>query len=215
MVHWGDLNVVRFPSEKARGQNFTQAMADFSDFISSYGLVDPLLEGRQYTWSNGKEEEALSRLDRFLFTTNWEDQFPSIIQRRMPRLLFDHFPLMLECGQFQQGKRPFWFENMWLKAEGFVDQVRQWWGSYQFHGSPSHVLAKKLKALKADLKKWNVESFGHVSVKMNQLWLELVELDSMAEGRPLSMVEKNQKAQIAMELEKMALLEEISWRAKI
>jgi hypothetical protein len=121
---------------------------------------------------------------------------------------------MLECGQFQQGKRPFRFENMWLKAEGFVDQVRQWWGSYQFHGSPSHVLAKKLKALKSDLKKWNVESFGHVSVKMNQLWLELAELDSMAEGRSLSMVEKNQKAQIAMELEKLALLEEISWRQK-
>ena len=189
-------------------------MADFSDFISSCGLVDPPLEVGQYTWSNGREEETLSRLDRFLFTTNWEDQFPSIIQRRMPRLLSDHFPFTLECGQFQHGKRPFHFENMWLKAEGFVDHVRHWWGSYHFHGSPSHVLANKLKALKADLKKWNVESFGHVSVKMNQLWIELAELDSMAEGRSLSMVEKNQKAQITIELEKMALLEEISWRQK-
>ncbi len=41
----GDLNVVRFPSEKARGQNFTQAMADFSEFISSCGLVDPPRKG--------------------------------------------------------------------------------------------------------------------------------------------------------------------------
>ncbi len=46
---------------------------------------------------------------------------------------------------------------------------------------------------------------------MNQLWLEL---DSMAEGRSLSMAEKNQKAQVIMELEKTALLEEISWRQK-
>jgi hypothetical protein len=120
----GDLNVVRFPSEKARGHNFTQAMADFSDFISSCGLVDPPLEGGQYTWSNSREEEAMSRLDRFLFTPNWEDQFPSITQHRLPRLLFDHFPLMLECGQFQHGKRPFRFENMWLQVEGFVDHVR-------------------------------------------------------------------------------------------
>ena len=120
----GDLNVVRFPSEKARGHNFTQAMADFSDFISSCGLVDPPLEGGQYTWSNSREEEAMSRLDRFFFTPNWEDQFPSITQHRLPRLLFDHFLLMLECGQFQHGKRPFRFENMWLQAEGFVDHVR-------------------------------------------------------------------------------------------
>ena len=52
-----------------------------------------------------------------------------------------------------------------------MDHVRQWWGSCQFHGSHSHVLANKLKALKADLKKWNVESFGNVTVKQNQLWL--------------------------------------------
>jgi hypothetical protein len=44
---------------------------------------------------------------------------------------------------------------MWLKVEGFVDRVRQWWLSYHFRGSPSFILAKKLKALKADLKSWN------------------------------------------------------------
>ena len=53
-----------------------------------------------------------------------------------------------------------------------------------------------------------------MSVKMNQLWFELAELDSMAEGQSLSMAEKNQKAQVIAELEKMALLEEISWRQK-
>lgn len=41
---------------------------------------------------------------------------------------------------------------MWLKFEGFVDQVKAWWKSYQFPGSLSFVLASKLKALKGDLK---------------------------------------------------------------
>jgi hypothetical protein len=36
-----------------------------------------------------------------------------------------------------------------------VDRVRLWWASYTFQGSPSFVLAKKLKALKVDLKLWN------------------------------------------------------------
>jgi hypothetical protein len=50
---------------------------------------------------------------------------------------------------------------MWLKSEGFVDHVKLWWKSYQFQGFPSFVLARKLKALKVDLKKWNKEIFGN------------------------------------------------------
>ena len=75
-------------------------------------------------------------------------------------------------------------------------------------------MANKLQALKADLKKWNVESFENMTVKMNQLWLDLVELDSMAEGRSLTVNEKLHKARIVEGLEKMALLEEISWQQK-
>jgi hypothetical protein len=51
-----------------------------------------------------------------------------------------------------RGKRPFKFENMWLKKEGFGAQVKQWWDSYHFQGSPSFIFACKIKALKMDLK---------------------------------------------------------------
>jgi hypothetical protein len=59
-----------------------------------------------------------------------------------------------------RGRRPFKFENMWLKVEGFVDLVKQWWESYVFQGTPSFVFAHKLKGLKLDLKRWNEEEFG-------------------------------------------------------
>jgi hypothetical protein len=35
---------------------------------------------------------------------------------------------------------------MWLKEEGFVEKIRSWWGAFSLVGSPSFVLAKKLKA---------------------------------------------------------------------
>uniref|UniRef100_A0A2N9HC79 Reverse transcriptase domain-containing protein n=1 Tax=Fagus sylvatica TaxID=28930 RepID=A0A2N9HC79_FAGSY len=54
---------------------------------------------------------------------------------------------------------------MWLKAEGFVDRVRGWWASYSFPGSLSHSLASKLKALKMDLKQWNVNEFDQDAIK--------------------------------------------------
>ena len=43
-----------------------------------------------------------------------------------------------------------------------MERVRSWWESYHLHGAPSFVLANKLKLLKHDLKKWNVEVFGNV-----------------------------------------------------
>lgn len=53
-------------------------------------------------------------------------------------------------------------ENMWWKAEGFVDMVKQLWDSYQFIGTPCFVFANKPKWLKIDLKCWNKETFGNV-----------------------------------------------------
>jgi len=49
-----------------------------------------------------------------------------------------------------RGSRYYKFENMWLKYEGFVEQVKTWWVSYSYQGTPSYVLAQKLKALKSD-----------------------------------------------------------------
>jgi len=83
--------------------------------------------------------------------------------RRLPRILLDHFPILLDWGTHREGSRYFKFENMWLKSEGFVEQVNLWC-AYEFHGLPSYVLANKLKALKVDLKKWN-EVFDDVGKK--------------------------------------------------
>ena len=77
-----------------------------------------------------------------------------------------------------------------VKDEGFVEKVRDWWGSFSFVGSPSFVLAKKLRALKGEIKKWNSEVFGNVGAR-NRAWAEELELlDNYKEGRGLSREEK-------------------------
>ena len=210
----GDFNAVRFPSERLGSTRFTPAMYGFSDFISSCGLWDILLERGLFTWSNNRENVAMSRIDRFLYSDGWEDFFPTISQKRLPQILSDHFPIILECGDFSRGRRPFRFETMWLKADGFKERVKEWWDSYIFYGTPSYVLASKLKALKGDLKKWNEEVFGNVGVKKNKLMSDLLELESLADFRPLTGVELQRKALIVADLERTSLLEEISWRQK-
>ena len=101
---------------------------------------------------------------------------------------------------------------MWLKAEGFLDKVK--WENYHFQGTPSYILAKKLTALKSDLKKWNETDFGNITVKKQQLWSKLNALDVKEDIQPLSEEEKLDQASFRADLEKAALLEEISWRQK-
>ena len=189
----GGFNVVRFPSERLGADFFSSAMLDFSDFISDHNLTDFPLEGGTFTWSNSRAVASQSRLNRFLLSSDSEEHFPNIRQKRLHRLLSDHFPILLEGGNFHRGSRPFRFENLWLKAEGFVEKERTWWEFYHFQGSLSFQFASKLKALKLDLKKWNAEEFGNVEDKMNKLWKNLEVLDLLEDNRPLSFDESLEK----------------------
>ena len=141
----GDFNVTLFLGERLRGTAYRSAVADFADFVAEQGLMDLPMDGGDVTWSNSV---SWSRLDRFLVSSEWEFSYPGFMQKKLLRVCLDHAPILLASGRLQSGKRAFKFENMWLKEEGFVEKVRSWWDSFQFFGSPSFVLAKKLKALK-------------------------------------------------------------------
>ena len=79
----GDFNVVRFPSKQLGVDSFSSAMLNFSDFISEHNLIDLPLEGGTFTWSNSREVASRSRLDRFLLSSNLEEHFPNICQKRL------------------------------------------------------------------------------------------------------------------------------------
>ena len=203
----GDFNVICFPSERLGVGRFSRYMYDFSYFISLHGLMDNPLEGGLYTWSNST---LASRIVRFLFSPVLAKYFTHFSQKRLPIVLSDHFPILLKSGSHRRGRIPFRFENMWLKAEGFLDKVKSWWENYHFQETPSYILAKKLTALKSDLKKWNETNFDNITAKKQLLWSKLNALDVKKDIQPLTKEEKLEKATFRAELEKAALLEEIS-----
>ena len=101
---------------------------------------------------------------------------------------------------------------MWLKDEGFLERVSSWWESYHFQGTPNFSLANKLKMLKLDLKRWNVEEFGNIGLRVQNLWKDFNVLEVIEDDRVLTVEERREKEQIRGELEKTTLLEEICWR---
>ena len=75
-------------------------------------------------------------------------------------------------------------------------------------GSPSFVLAQKLKALKEDLKKWNNEEFSDLAFKKKNLLFELLGLDAKDNILGLSHEEQACHTQVKGGIEVLASLEE-------
>ena len=87
---FGDFNIIRYPSERLGCSSFGLAMFKFSDFIAKHSLVDLPLEGGEFTWFRNSDRPSMSKIDRMLVSTNWEDHFLYVTQRILPRVVSDH-----------------------------------------------------------------------------------------------------------------------------
>ncbi|RVW90073.1 LINE-1 reverse transcriptase-like [Vitis vinifera] len=160
----------------------------------------------------GLNNQSWARLDRFLVSPSWLDKFSGVIQRRLPRPVSDHFPILLEGGGLRRGPSPFRFENMWLKVEGFLDLVRSWWREIEVRGTASYRLAAKMKELKQKLKVWNREVFGNLEGNKRAALQQVDYWDGVESERSLSLEETELKKEAKESYKKWVLLEESHWR---
>lgn len=100
MVTCGDFNTVRTMAERRGCSRITNVMADFSKWIDEMELHDPYLCGGNFTWFRGPNHHSAARLDRFLYSVEWEEFFKNIKQMVMPRVTSDHCPILLQCGDW-------------------------------------------------------------------------------------------------------------------
>lgn len=73
-------------------------MREFCDIIEELMLIDIQHEDCNYTWFKGDNQEIASRIDRILFSEEWDDNFNNLKQMPLQRLRSDHSPIVLQGG---------------------------------------------------------------------------------------------------------------------
>ncbi|XP_059292232.1 uncharacterized protein LOC132045677 [Lycium ferocissimum] len=197
----GDFNVIRYPIERTNCLRINGAMAEFSECIEELELVDPPLFGGSFTWRRGENHRSASRIDRFLYSSTWEEQFTLIKQSVLAKIGSDHNPILLSCGELKFKKSYFRFENWWIGVEGFKENVKLWWGSFVVDGRPCFVLAEKPK-------------MGNWKQRKEDILNQLANWEAVQEQRILTDDEAVQKSNLAMEYEEVARNEEIAWKQR-
>ncbi|WMV39523.1 hypothetical protein MTR67_032908 [Solanum verrucosum] len=107
----GDFNTVRYPSEKFNCSRISRSMTDLSEFIEDIELMDLDLARGEFTWRKGERHSTVARLDRFMISEDWDTKFRNIKQSILQRIVSDHSPLMLQCGEWGSTKSYFKFKN--------------------------------------------------------------------------------------------------------
>lgn len=144
-------------------------------FALNTGMTDLGFVGNRFTWCNGRQGRGLiqERLDRGISNGDWRSLFPRALVRHLPRVAFDHSPILLDTlGESGLGPRPFRFEAFWANDCRSNRVVEEAW-PFERGGSPAYALCQRLKATKDALRKWNKEVFDNIQSKIHHLQEEL------------------------------------------
>lgn len=102
-------------------------MGRFRRLIDELDLRELSLHGRRFTWSNERDSPTLIKLDRFFFSADWEELFPSCLLEAASSVASDHCALLLHSCLDSPRVHCFWFEAIWPKFEGFIQVVQETW----------------------------------------------------------------------------------------
>ena len=130
-------------------------MGSFKATIDSLLLKEIRLNGRHFTWSNEQDSPTLTRIDRFLCTSDWELLFPSCFLHSLPSLMSDNNTPLLLLGELQHHQNScFHFENLCTKMDGFQELVQDIWNKPVASTQPLKRLHVKLFWVAKAIKMW-------------------------------------------------------------
>jgi hypothetical protein len=160
------MNELLYDMDKNSSNLNRSRMYAFRSFVKNCGLFYLGFSGPTYTWTNKRfsSKPTFERLDRCLVNAEWCNAFPISNVYNMPLIhsLSDHAAILLSTeGPVRKIKKPFQFENWWLKESDFQEHAKTAWlasKNKSFSNRTNHlagslkVWCKKKKPLQQELK---------------------------------------------------------------
>jgi hypothetical protein len=108
----------------------------------------------------------MTRIDRFLATTEWHDIFPQADLQAIGTMTSDHCPLVMQGFSDFSFYRGFRFEAFWTKIDGFNEVVQQAWTSSVSSSYAILRLHVKMSRTAKALKIWRRKNVGNFKVQL-------------------------------------------------
>jgi hypothetical protein len=111
------LNLIRGPHEKNNDNYNAHWPFIFNGIVESLNLRKIILSGR-YTCASRRENPTYEKLDRILASVDWQQKFPLVTVRVLPRTGSNHTPVLINSGEHAhlENKVVFSFELLWLRG---------------------------------------------------------------------------------------------------
>jgi hypothetical protein len=165
----GDFNLIYKANDKNNGRLDHANMRRFRGIIDDLQLEELHLSGRLFTWSNGRDQPTLERLDRAFASLEWLEQFSSYHLQCLSSDCSDHAPLLLVLNSEPWARPRFRFDQYWTRIEEFVVVVKTAWGGRLVNADVCRCLDHKLRALAKALQSWRTSCVGNIRSDCN--WL--------------------------------------------
>lgn len=183
----GDFNSTRGMEECRRKSWSSKASTLFNDLIMNLELINPPMINQSFTWSNMQKNPTLARLDRFLFSTEWDQKFPLTKVEALPRVTSNHCPILLYVERrMKKKKKIFHFEEAWLNHEGFISKLPDWRNEVDQKKSAVATFTPKLRHCRRRIKEWCSNEFYSINGLKNYLLGEIQVIDGAEEQGDLS-----------------------------
>ena len=100
-------------------------------------------------------DPLLEQLDWFFTSSSWISIYLNTVVLPMAKTRSDHVPCIVSIGTNIPKSNIFRFENFWVELPGFQECVAASWAAPVSSGSAAHIISKKFKRLRHDLRKWS------------------------------------------------------------
>ncbi|KAG2650715.1 hypothetical protein PVAP13_1NG196719, partial [Panicum virgatum] len=209
----GDFNLIRLPEDRNRPGGDVNEMLHFNEAISALGLIDLILKGRRFTWSNKQNPPLLERLDWFFTSNSWTSLFPDSSVSTLNMETSDHVPCLVSIGTNIPKSAIFRFENYLMEHENFMTVVQHGWSIPVYHTDVAKKITAKFKNLRRVIKAWQ-SHLSSLKDNISNVKITLELLCMIEEFRDLTLLEWNFKSLLEDKLLSLLKQHRIYWKQR-